>query len=192
MAQLPSVVMRQPSRRLLSVGGPDLIRSHVMLWPQSPFSFANESQLSSEVVSIRLFDQHGEQLVIHNLEEPIEVTIRTYSVDNHTADFGTLACVNAYDIAQNVTGACDALLNLGYICEQDFCHDCPLATFCRKACQTTIRCTDDQNITCALQQSYHCSYFDVEAGAWTLGEKCEAGSAPRGVNHHYRYFVATA
>jgi len=165
---LPSVVM-EPARRLLSLGQ-GLITSQVMHWPQSPFSFANETMLESQVVSIRLFDQNGEQLVVQNLTQPIEVTIATMQhVDDSTEDCGTMACVNAYDIAQQSSSACDALLDSGYTCERHFCQNCSHATFCRRSCAATATCsTRPHNTPCVLRRTRQCSYFDTVAGAWKV------------------------
>ena len=146
------------------------ITAQVMHWPRSPFSFANETMLGSDVVSIRLFARDGEQLIVHNLSQPIEVVIGLAApADTTTEDCGTLACVNAYDRAQQTSGSCDALLESGYTCQKHFCHNCSYATFCRRSCAASATCsTRPHNTTCTLRRAQQCSYFDTVAGAWKV------------------------
>ena len=111
------------------------VTSQVLHWSVSPFGFANETQLGSSVVSLRLFNaENGHPLVVQNLSQPIKVALR--GKPSNGTDCAQVACVNAYDRAQKRHGACSELLAGGYTCEQHLCDGCPFESFCRRECSS--------------------------------------------------------
>jgi hypothetical protein len=155
------------------------VTSQVLHWSVSPFGFANETQLGSSVVSLRLFNaDNGHPLVVQNLSQPIKVALR--GKPSNGTDCAQVACVNAYDRAQQRHGACSELLAGGYTCEQHLCDGCPFESFCRRECSSNSCPTPDANITCALQPQRLCSYFDVARGLWTADGTATAHNSSTG------------